>query len=215
MVNKVIPKTKTDQKMEDAMVAFAHDQNRVRILNIARTFKRSWLELAEALTDVHNKKSWERWGYESFELYYRRELHLKKNTVTKLLASFRFLNSSAPSVIERSRKEINAPIPSLQAVNFVAKATERGAADEETMDEIKKAAFEEGLGAPKLARRFKEVAFPLSADEKEEQLRAQITNTARKLATLVANADAPLPHDVAANMEEALGELLETLDSAN
>ncbi len=199
--------------MEDAMLAAAGDQERVHVLSVARTFKRSWIELAEALTQVYDRNSWERWGYDSFDNYCRKELHIKKNTVAKLLGSFRFLNATAPKVIERSKREVDAPVPSLKAVDFVIKAAEKGAADKSTMREIEKAAFEEGLEAPKLSRRFKEVAFPVSAEEKNDRLRQQLVNASRRLANLIAEPEAPVPHDVAIAVEEALGQLLESLET--
>jgi len=204
--------TKTDRLMEDAMLAAAGDKERVHVLSVARTFKRSWLDLAEALTRVFERESWQRWGFDSFDAYRRKELHIKKNTVAKLLGSYRFLNTTAPKVVERTRKEPSAPVPSLKAVDFVMKAAERGAADRSTMKEIQQAAFNEGVDAPKLFRRFKQVAFPVSQEEKNDRLRQQLVNAARRLANLIAEPDAPVPHDTAIAVEEALGQLLESLE---
>lgn len=194
------------------MLAAAGDKERVHVLSVARTFKRSWIDLAEALTRVYERESWKRWGFDNFDAYCRKELHIKKNTVAKLLGSYRFLNTTAPKVIERTRAEPSAPVPSLKAVDFVMKAAERGAADRSTMKEIEQAAFNEGVDAPKLSRRFKEVAFPVSAEEKNDRLRQQLVNASRRLANLIAEPDAPVPHDVAVNVEEALGQLLESLE---
>lgn len=207
--------TKTDREMEDTMLAVAGDPERVDVLNKARHFKRSWLELAEALTSVYERESWVQWSYASFDDYCRKELHLKKGTVAKLLGSFRFLKSHAPRVLERSHAEPMASVPSLQAVDFVARAADRGAVDQETMEEIERAAFEEGAEAPLLSRRFKEVAFPVDEGERMDKLRGQITTTARRLASLIAEPDAPIPHEVAISVEEALGRLLDALDSVN
>lgn len=205
--------TKTDRVMEDAMLAAAGDKERVQVISVARTFKRSWLELAEALTNVHDRESWARWGFDSFDTYCRKELHLKKNTVAKLLGSFRFLNTAAPKVIERTRSEPAAPVPSLKAVDFVARAAERGAADKSTMREIQRAAFDEGADAPLLSRRFREVAFPVSDTERNDRLRQQLVAAARRLANLIAEPEAPVPHEIALTVEEALGQLLESIGS--
>ena len=43
--------TKTDRQMEDRMIAVANDPMRSDTLQKARAFKRTWLELAEALLD--------------------------------------------------------------------------------------------------------------------------------------------------------------------
>src|SRR5690349_14576288 len=151
--------TKTDRQMEDRMLAVANDPLRADTLAKARAFKRTWLELAEALTRVQNQRSFEAWGYSDFDAYCRKELHLRSSTVAKLLGSYRFLETSARRVIERARdtEALEGPIPSLPAVEFVQKATERAAADPETLDTIRRVAFEEGVEAPILARRFKDV----------------------------------------------------------
>src|SRR3569623_166022 len=181
--------TKTDRQMEDHMHAVASDPLRADTLQKARAFKRTWIELADALTRVQTNKSWEGWGYPDFDSYCRKELHLRGSTVQKLLGSFRFLETSAPRVIERAREieqeDFSTPIPSLPAVEFVQKATERGAADAETMETIKRVAFEEGVDAPLLARKFKDVAFPEPDRERREQLRANNAQAARKLSSLL------------------------------
>lgn len=211
--SRVAP-TKTDREMEDKMLAVAGDPERVDVIGKARHFKRTWIELAEALTGVYERESWVRWGYDSFEEYCRRELHIKKGTVAKLLGSFRFLQSDAPTFLERSLREPAAPVPSLQAIDFLARAAERGAADSDTMEEMKRAAFDDGADAPVLSRRFKEVAFPVDESERRDKLRGQLTSTARRLATLIAEPDAPIPHGIAVTLEETLGQLLDVLDSA-
>jgi hypothetical protein len=211
MGSKII--TKTDRAMEDRMLAVADDPERADTLAKARAFKRTWLELAEALTRVQAREGWRRWGFEDFDAYCRKELHLRASTVAKLLGSYRFLETSAPRVIERSRRGETAPVPSLGAVEFVAKATERGAADPETLETIHRVAFDEGADAPLLSRRFKEIAFPQTDDEKSDRARAQIVAAARRLAALIAEDGAPVPRALAIKVEETVGELLEALSN--
>jgi hypothetical protein len=87
--------------------------------------------------------------------------------VQKLLGSYRFLETSAPRVIDRARTDhYEAPIPSLATVEFVQKATDRGAADEETMQTIHRVAFEEGAEAPVLKSKFGELAFPMTPSDR-------------------------------------------------
>lgn len=206
--------TKTDQQMEDRMMAVANDPMRADTLQKARAFKRTWLELAEALAKVQAQASWEGWGFSDFDAYCRKELHLRGNTVQKLLGSYRFLETSAPRVIERAREDpFEAPIPSVKAVEFVQKATERAAADPETLETIQRVAFEEGVEAPILARRFKEVAFPETDRERKEKIRSSIVDTARRLSKLIAENDSPVPKKVAVQLEEAIGELFAAIDN--
>jgi hypothetical protein len=214
MGSKII--TKTDRQMEDRMLAVSADPERAETLAKARAFKRTWLELAEALAKVQHDRAWERWGFPDFDAYCRKELHLRSSTVAKLLGSYRFLETSAPRVIERARAAepaFEAPIPSLQSVEFVKKATERDAADAETLQTIQRVAFDEGVDAPVLARRFKDVAFPETDRDKREKLRAVIAQTARRLSTLIAEDGSPVPKQLAVRVEETVGELLEAIEN--
>ncbi len=214
MGEKII--TKTDRKMEDRMIAVAGDPLRADTLAKARAFKRTWLELAEALTSVQKHRSWEGWGFPDFDAYCRQELHLRGATVAKLLGSYRFLETSAPRVIERARQSMDhfeSPIPSMPAVEFVQRATERAAADPETLETIQRVAFDEGIDAPVLARRFKDVAFPETDAERREKLRASIAQAARRLSSLIAEDGSPVPKKLAIRVEETVGELLEAIEN--
>ena len=86
----------------------------------ARRFKNSWIELAEALTETRKNGAWKRWGYESFEDYAKKELHLRQETVDKLTGSFVFLQKRAPEVLRRDG--LTASIPSYQSVDFLRRA---------------------------------------------------------------------------------------------
>jgi len=212
MGSKII--TKTDRQMEDRMLAVANDPMRADTLAKARAFKRTWLELAEALTRVQARQSWEEWGFHDFDAYCRKELHLRASTVAKLLGSYRFLETSAPRVIERARTDhFESPIPSMPAVEFVQKATERAAADAETLETIQRVAFDEGIDAGMLARRFKDVAFPETDRDKREKLRANISAAARRLSGLIAEDGSPVPKKLAIRIEETIGELLEAIEN--
>ena len=205
--------TKTDRAMEDTSARGGADTEPPTRCQGALV-QAHRLELAEALTRCADKRLWEKWGFSDFDAYCRKELHLKGSTVAKLLGSYRFLESSAPRVIERARTDhFESPIPSLATVDFVQRATEKGKADEETLQTIHRVAFEEGAEAPVLKSKFGEVVFPVSAGEKKEKLRAQITATARRLSALIAEDGAPIPKQLAIRVEEVVGDLLETLEN--
>lgn len=214
--------TKTDRQMEDRMVAVAGDPLRADTLQKARAFKRTWLELADVLTKVQGTNAWQNWGYPDFDHYCRKELHLRGATVAKLLGSYRFLETSAPRVIERARvaaqshvddEVFDTPIPSMPVVEFVQKATARGAADPETLQTIQRVAFEEGADAGLLAKQFKSIAFPETEADKREKLRSGIAQTARKLSSMIAEDGSPVPKKLAVRVEEVVGELLEAIEN--
>ena len=206
--------TKTDRMMEDRMHSVSSDPVRADTLQKARSFKRTWLELAEALSRVNDKRLWESWGFSDFDAYCRKELHLRSATVAKLLGSYRFLETSAPKVIERARTDhFEAPIPSIATVEFVQKATAEGHADEETLRTIHHSAFEEGLEKPMLARKFGELVFPQTDRDKREKMRAQLAQAARRLSSLLAEEGSPVPRQLAVRVEETIGELLEAIEN--
>jgi hypothetical protein len=206
--------TKTDREMEDRMHAVASDPDRADTLQKARAFKRTWIELAEALSRAHDKRLWEKWGFSDFDAYCRKELHLRGSTVAKLLGSYRFLETTAPRVIERARTERDeAPIPSLPVVEFVQRATETGAADAETLRSIHRVAFDEGAETPVLNRQFGKLAFPQTDRERRDKLRGSIAQAARRLSSLVAEDGAPVPRQLAIKVEETIGELLEAIEN--
>ncbi len=212
MGEKII--TKTDRMMEDRMLAVANDPERADTLAKARAFKRTWLELAQALARCSDKRLWEKWGFSDFDAYCRKELHLRNSTVAKLLGSYRFLESSAPRVIERAHKDnYESPIPSLATVEFVQKATDHGSADEETLQTIHRVAFEEGAEAPVLKSKFGELVFPQTDRERRDKIRAQIAGAARRLSALIAEESSPVPKKLAIKVEETIGELLEAIEN--
>jgi len=203
--------TKTDRQMEDRLIAVQDDPVRADTLAKARAFKRTWIELAEALAKVANSNQWQGWGYDTFEEYTRKELHLKAATVAKLLNNYHFLESAAPRVIERAREHFESPIPSMASVDFVQKATERAAADAETLETITRAAFEEGADASALKKQYGEIAFPISNRDRKDKLRGAISATARKLSALICETDSPVPKKLAIQLEEVIGEVLESI----
>src|SRR5690606_28123710 len=54
-------KTKVEQELEDAAARHEDDPARANMLHLARRFKASWLELAEALTETKRKGAWKKW----------------------------------------------------------------------------------------------------------------------------------------------------------
>lgn len=202
------PATKTEQLLEAAMRQHADDPERVTALDRARKFKRSWIDLAAALVKVRERDGWKRWGFASFDDYCAKELHLKRGTVDKLCASYGFLRTNAPKLV---REDAEGPAPSWQAVHWVARAEEHGAAGEETIEEMKRAVFDEGVPAPQLSRKYREVAFPIDDEEKRVRLRGQIVTAARRLADLIAEPDAKVPRKLAEQVELLAGELAQTL----
>ncbi len=202
-------RTKVDEELERAIEEHADDPERADMLRRVRAFKSSWLELGQSLAQVRKERTWQRWGFDSFDDYVTRELHLKRETADKLTASFGFLRQHAPEVLERDG--ISAPIPTYQAVDFLSKAYE-AECPKEIRAEIRHAVLDEGATAGQVQRKYKDVLFPVDDADRRVRTRAQLLATARRLAQLLAEPHG-LPRRLAEDVEEQLGRLVRELQA--
>src|SRR5687767_8775032 len=85
------------------------DPQRLELVHRAQRFKRSWLELAEALQALSRSRAYEAWGYADLREYCSKELLIRSATVDKLLLSFSTLERHAPEVLERDGVARNIP----------------------------------------------------------------------------------------------------------
>lgn len=191
----------------------ADDPERVEVVRRTRRFKASWLELAEALSEVKRSKNWERWGHPSFDEYTKTELKLRADTVEKLTGSYMFLHKRAPEVLKRD--PLDAPLPSYQAIDFLrraeAKAEETGSnVPDETIVDIRKRILDDGVPVATVAKLYKDTLFPVSEGEKEESDLRSIKQHATKLRDLLADSKT-IGKGIADTVGTALDELLTTL----
>lgn len=159
--------------------ADSHESNeglRHELQKRARNFKRSWVDMAEALVRVRNQGAHREWGYEDFHAYCAVELQLKKPTVDKLTASFHTLEQHAPRVLDRDGLE--KALPEMDSVDYFARAlvdpaslppkqrgTRAAPPPVEVVDEIKRAVFEENLPVAALRKRFDPILKPKTEDD--------------------------------------------------
>ena len=201
-------RTKVEAELEAAEEEHMDDPERVELLRRARRFKSSWIELAEALTQAQRDGSYKRWGYESLDDYARGELHLRPETVQKLVGSFSFLKKRAPDVL--SRDGVNAHIPSYQAIDYLRRAESEERAPAEAVDEIRKKVLEDGAGMKAVAKQFNDVVFPIDAATKRARDVAGLKNVATRLKELLGETRA-VPRRLADEVGETLERLLTEL----
>jgi hypothetical protein len=94
------------------------------VLLAAKRFKASWVELGKLLVKVRDDALFEQWGYETFESYCAREIHIRKATAYKLVRSFTFLNRHEPKAV--ASDDIAERAPAFEVVEVLAEAEERG-----------------------------------------------------------------------------------------
>lgn len=190
----------------------------MQVVARARAFKRSWVDMAEALVRVRTEGLYQKWGFETLHGYALEELNIKRSTVDKLTTSFSAMERHAPHVLEWDG--VAQELPTMEAVDYFARAVDprpRREGDpvpdppgDEVVAELKTAIFEDLAGAPALRRRFHEVLHPKSDDEQRRELFGRVRSTADRLESLVTHLpelDEDRVGEVARCMEELRADL--------
>jgi hypothetical protein len=203
--------TNVDRALAALEEQHADDPERATMLRLTRRFKSTWLELGAALSEVKRNKSWERWGYESFDVYAKTELKLRADTVEKLTGSYLFLHKRAPEVLQRDPLEA---LPTYQAIDYLRRVEEKAAEDEsipkETVVDVRKQILDDNVSVAKVARLYNDTLFPVSENDKRESNRKSLKSTATKLRDLLADSTV-VSKRLASTVGEALDELLSEL----
>lgn len=111
------------------METLSPESFRYRVLESAKDFKNSWIDLGQYLCSVHKDRMFKEWGYLTFEAYCSKEVGVRQSTALKLLKSYSFLEHEAPAYLKEVASEYRKPnsIPSYESVNALrlAKTSER------------------------------------------------------------------------------------------
>ncbi len=122
-------KTKSIHRIEERMEDLEPESLRYKVLDSARRFKSSWIELGQYLFTVYKDKLFKDWEYLTFEAYCSKEIGIKQATAMKLLKSYSFLEHEEPAFLKRQVTDDQKPsrIPSYESVNALrlAKQSDR------------------------------------------------------------------------------------------
>lgn len=103
-------------------------------------FKNSWRNLAQALFTVFNDKLYRNWGYDKFDQYTEKEVHIRKHTAMKLIRSYAFLEKEEESLYITDQTEDKSsndrPSLSLEAADILRKA--KKSLDDDGYKQVKK-----------------------------------------------------------------------------
>lgn len=179
----------------EQMLERGDDPQRLELVRRAQRFKRSWVELAEALASLRKNHAYERWGYGDLMDYCSKELQIRSATVDKLLLSLSTVQVHAPEVLKRDG--VARDIPSLDAVDYFGRAlgteekpgpVRRLDASEDVIEQLRTAVFDEGQGVRELRQTFTPLLRPervIAHDEDDVARKAKAA--AQKLLELVPN----------------------------
>jgi hypothetical protein len=137
------------ETMEYKIRETADNPVRQHVLETAKDFKSSWIELGRALYSVHKDKLYKEWGFATFEAYTSKEIGIRNQTAMKLLRSYFFLEKEEPGFLKDENGEASEPakIPSYESVNVLRLAKNNKSLDNDDYEDLKKGVFQEGKDA--------------------------------------------------------------------
>jgi hypothetical protein len=183
--------TKGEKIIAELMKDIEPGTPRFEILEVARRFKTSWVELGGKLHEVRRKKLYEQWGYGKFDEYCSREIRIKPRTATKLTTSYAFLKNEEPSVLRRDG--VVRPVPDIQVVDMLRRAREKETLPEKEYSKIKEMAFNDAPIAE--VRSEMKQHHPAQKSPTKGQVINNLLGQARKLADGLA-AVPGIPHQL-------------------
>lgn len=150
------PQTSGERHIDRLLRELDPGSDRYLVLESAKRFKSSWVELGNKLLVVSSSSLYRDWGYSSFDEYCAREIRIKKPTAEKLTLAYRFMEKEEPELMERSRDL--RPLPDYRSVDLLRQAREERNFSDEEYGELRKSVIEEERSHPTVLKRFKEMA---------------------------------------------------------
>lgn len=199
------PKSSGERHIEQIMEQLEPGSDRYVVLDKAKQFKSSWVELGEKLLQVNNKGHFREWGYGSFEEYCVQEIRIKRGTAEKLTMAYRFMEKEEPQLLA-PRQELK-PLPDYRSVDLLRQAKEEKGFSEEEYGELRKSIVEEERSHPTVLKKFKEVAALREEPNPLAPLKATLS-AARRLESALRSLD-----EVPAGFLPQLGELITHLEN--
>jgi len=150
------PKSSSERHIESIMQHLEPGTDRYEVLDKAKRFKSSWVELGEKLLDVSKRGRFREWGYGSFEEYCVQEIRIKRGTAEKLTMAYRFMEKEEPQLL--SQREELRPLPDFRSIDLLRQAKEEKGFSVEEYGDLRKRVVEDEKSHPTVLKKFKEVA---------------------------------------------------------
>jgi hypothetical protein len=158
---------------------------RYRVLDAARDFKSSWIELGQVLFSVWRDKLYKDWGYLTFEAYCAKEIGVRQNTAMKLLKSYSFLEKEEPVFLKRlfgrhlpagqagagETLEERKPhrIPGFESVNALRLARENDRVSESRYGELREEVLEKAVEDAEVKKKLRYILKTGKKEPSEEE----------------------------------------------
>lgn len=189
-----IPQSSGERHIEKIMEQLEPGSERYQVLDTAKRFKSSWVELGDKLLQVSSRGHFREWGYQSFEDYCTQEVRIKKGTAEKLTLAYRYMEKQEPELLAR-RTELK-PLPDFRSVDLLRQAKEEKQFSDEEYAELRKSVVEDERSHPTVLKRFKEVAATHNSEQLDPLLpfKAGLAAARRLDTALRSIADVPAGH---------------------
>ncbi|MFA6142287.1 MAG: hypothetical protein WC738_03225 [Candidatus Omnitrophota bacterium] len=178
-------RTKSIDRIEDRMSSVSEGSIRYKILESAKGFKTSWVELGQALYSVWRDKAYKEWGYLTFEAYTSKEIGIKKQTAMKLLKSYFFLEKEEPLYLQKDYNTSSDPskLPTYETVNLLRLAKNKSTLDKNDYANIKESVLEMGKDAREVKKDLTTLMRQREELEPEEARRKRRAAVIKRLLT--------------------------------
>ena len=210
--------SQSEVAMAERLASLEPGTRRYQALEVALEFKRSWLALAKHLTEIRGTKLYREWGYRTFEAYGRHELHLKKETITKLVRSYDFLHEHESETLRQVEREpyeasdAQEELPSYEALDILAEARQNPNLPEDDYRELRDQVFRDDPPPSKLRKLVRERAPEPTkppAEDPGKRLRRALGMAERLYGVLL---EEQVPEGIQRSAEELVGGLRRLLE---
>jgi len=146
--------TATAEKLKERLEDLPEGSLRRRVLESARSFKSSWVELGRMLCEVKRGGLWREWEFASFDAYCAKELFIRKQTAEKLTASYGFIERHEPALVREAASP--RPAPSFEVIEVLSRAEAAGRLPEDGWRELREDILERPTTPAALNRQLSE-----------------------------------------------------------
>lgn len=178
-------KTKSITAIEEKMSGIDTESLRYQILQNAKSFKTSWIDLGQALYSVWKDKIYKDWGFLTFDAYTSKEIGIRKNTALKLLKTYYFLEKEEPQLLNKGYVETKdaTEVPSYESVDMLRLAKKKQMLDEDDYKRFRKDVFEKGRDAREIKKDLTAIIKQREELEPDEARKKKREATIKRLLT--------------------------------
>ena len=178
-------KTKSLENIEEKMSGIDTESLRFQILQNAKSFKTSWIDLGQALYSVWKDKIFKDWGFLTFDAYTAKEIGIRKNTALKLLKTYYFLEKEEPHLIDKDyvKTKDAAEVPTYESVDVLRLAKKKQLLDKEDYTRFKRDVLENGRDGREVKKDLTALIRQREELEPEEARKKKRDATIKRLLT--------------------------------